>query len=126
MSGRPLREFGLHRDAVLHRFQTGDLNHLADRCIDLQAIPPWWRLLDEGADPADDVACSIAVLDDVSEHLPHLVEFEASEPSSQRSAAWALVIVAAMGWFTSWAIEAVSCPMVATRFACASSICTSR
>ena len=45
---------------------------------------------------------------------------------SQRSAAWALVTVAAIGWLTSWAIEAVSCPMVATRFACASSVCTSR
>jgi hypothetical protein len=31
--------------------------------------------------------------------------------SSQRNAAWALVTVAAIGWLTSWAIEAVSCPL---------------
>src|SRR5882762_3840758 len=46
--------------------------------------------------------------------------------SSQRNAAWALVTVAAIGWLTSWAIEAVSCPMVVTRLTCASSICASR
>jgi hypothetical protein len=31
-----------------------------------------------------------------------------------------------MGCLISWVIEAVSCPIVARRFACASSICTSR
>ncbi|MNY09254.1 hypothetical protein D3C86_1421620 [compost metagenome] len=45
---------------------------------------------------------------------------------SQRSPAWALVTVAAIGWLTSCAIDAASCPMVATRLACASSVCTSR
>jgi hypothetical protein len=36
------------------------------------------------------------------------------------------VTVAAIGWFTSWATEAVSCPIVATLLACASSNCISR
>ncbi len=45
---------------------------------------------------------------------------------SQRTAAAALAAAAPIGCLTSWAIEAVSCPIVATRFACASSICTSR
>src|SRR5262249_6267795 len=43
-----------------------------------------------------------------------------------RSADWALLTVAVIGCFTSWAIEAVSWPIVATRFAYARSICTSR
>jgi IclR helix-turn-helix domain len=44
--------------------------------------------------------------------------FGGSAPS-QRNPVSAFKIVAAIGWFTSWAIEAVSCPIVATRFACA-------
>ena len=33
-----LGEFRLHRDAVLRRFATGELDNLADRCIDLHAL----------------------------------------------------------------------------------------
>jgi hypothetical protein len=44
---------------------------------------------------------------------------------SRRNPAPALVTAAAIGWLTSWAIEAVSCPMVATRVACVSAICIS-
>ena len=46
--------------------------------------------------------------------------------SSQRRQASALATTAASGWFTSWAIEAVSCPIVVTRLTCASSIWASR
>ena len=71
------------------------------------------------------VAGAIAVLDDATERLPDLLQIRrlSAEPA-QRSLA--LVTSAAIGWFTSWAIEAVSCPIVATRLACASSVCTSR
>ena len=41
--------------------------------------------------------------------------------ASQRTAVSAFVSRAAIGWLTSWAIEAVSWPIVAIRFACASS-----
>ena len=45
---------------------------------------------------------------------------------SQRRAANAYVTAAVIGWFTSWLIEAVNWPIVATRLACASSSCASR
>ena len=69
-----LRELRLHRDAVLHHFASGQGNDLEDRFVDLQAILPWGRLLDEGTDPADDVAGSLAVLDDATERLPDLLQ----------------------------------------------------
>jgi hypothetical protein len=45
---------------------------------------------------------------------------------SKRRAADAYVTAAVIGWFTSWVIEAVNWPIVATRLACASSSCASR
>ena len=44
----------------------------------------------------------------------------------KRRAANAYVTAAVIGWFTSWVIEAVNWPIVATRLACASSSCASR
>ena len=88
---QPASKLGTHRDVVLRGLGTGQLNHLPDRFVNGQPIPPGRRLFDEIPDPVDDLACPIPVLDDVE----------------------------------SWAIEAVNCPMVATRFACANSICTS-
>jgi hypothetical protein len=41
-------------------------------------------------------------------------------------AANAYVTVAVIGWLTSWVIAAVNWPTVATRLACASSLCISR
>jgi hypothetical protein len=55
--------------------------------------------VNEGADPTEDIARTMTVLDDPSERLPHLLGSGARLPS-QRSAAWVLVIVAASGWFT--------------------------
>src|SRR5205807_6740245 len=55
-----LRELRLHRDAILHRFATGQSNHLKDRFVDVQAILPWRRLLDKGPHSVDYVAGSIA------------------------------------------------------------------
>ena len=59
MSGKPVREFRPYRDAVLDRFATGELNHLADRLVDVQALLPGRRLLDESTDPVDDF-CPLA------------------------------------------------------------------
>jgi hypothetical protein len=42
---------------------------------------------------------------------------------SQRKQASPVVTIAAIGWFTSWTIEAASSPSVATRVAWASSAC---
>ena len=42
------------------------------------------------------------------------------------NAAMTLLRAAATGWLTSCVIEAVSCSIVTTRFACASSLCNSR
>ena len=124
--GKPSASSVCTDDAVLHRFATGQLDHLADRLVDLHRLVAPRRLLDERANPADDVAGAVAVLDDAAERLRGPPPDPAADAPSQRSAAWALVTVAAIGWLTSWAIEAVSCPIVATRLACASSICTSR
>ena len=81
-----LRELSLHRDAVLRRFATGELNHLADHFVDRQRILPGRRLLDEGTDPADDLSGSIAVPDDASERLPRLLQIWRStiQPAQRR------------------------------------------
>src|SRR5258708_13142801 len=52
----------------------GQGNHLADRLVDVQASLPRRHLLDEGPDPADDIAGSRAVLDDTAERLANLLE----------------------------------------------------
>ena len=69
-----VRKVRLHRDAGLDRFAAGELNHLADRLVDVQAILPRWRLLDEGTDSLDDVARSMAGLNDTTERLPGLLQ----------------------------------------------------
>jgi hypothetical protein len=69
-----LREFCLQRDAIPEQFAPRHLDDLEDRFVDVQRIMSWRHLLDEGADAADDVAGSIAVLDDGIEGLPDLVQ----------------------------------------------------
>ena len=64
-----LRESRLNGDAVLHHFAAGQGHDLKDCFVDLQAFLLWGRLLDEGADPADDVAGSMTVLDDTIESV---------------------------------------------------------
>jgi hypothetical protein len=56
------------------QFAPRHLDDLEDRFVDVQRIMSWRHLLDEGADAADDVAGSIAVLDDGIEGLPDLVQ----------------------------------------------------
>ena len=120
-----LRELRPHPDAVLHHFAAGQGDDLNDRLVDLQALLPRGSFLDEGPDPADDLAGTFAVIRDLAEDLPDLAEF-GWLAASQRKAAWALSTVAAIGWLTSWATEAVSCPIVATRLAWVSSACAER
>ncbi len=81
-----LRELRLHRDAVLHRLAIGQLNHLADRAVDLHAILPWRRLFDEVANPANDVTRSMASLNNISERLPRFLQIRrlAIQPAQYR------------------------------------------
>ena len=81
-----LRECCRHRDAVLRRLATGQRNDLEDRVVDRHALPPCRRLLDEGTDPADDVARSLAVLQDTTERLPDLLEIRrlGAQPAQSR------------------------------------------
>ena len=66
MNGSPSGELRLHRDAVPHRFATRELNHLADRFVDLQAVLPRRRFLDKVTDPVGHLGRSIAILDDLA------------------------------------------------------------
>jgi hypothetical protein len=68
MTGRPSGWVCPHHDAALHRFAM-EGNDLMDHFVDLQATLPRWRLLDEAAYLADDVACSIADLDEILKYL---------------------------------------------------------
>jgi Methyl-accepting chemotaxis protein (MCP) signalling domain len=72
---------------------------------------------------------AVSQMDEVTQQNAALVEQAAAAASSLETHAVdpaALAAAAPIGCLTSWAIEAVSCLIVATRFACASSICTSR
>src|SRR5260370_4765487 len=69
-----LRGLHVHRDTVLHGFAAGELNHLADCSADLQAILPRRRLHYEVANPVDDLARPLAIVDDTSERLPRLFQ----------------------------------------------------
>ena len=73
-----VREVRPHRDAVLHRFAMDEIDHLPDRFVDVQAILSGRRFFDVITNPADDVARSMAVLDDASERLPHLLQIRRS------------------------------------------------
>jgi hypothetical protein len=80
---RALGEFGPHRDAVPDRFASGELDHLADRSIDVHAIARRRRLLGEIANALDHLACPGAVPDDASEGLLCLLQIQrvAAEPA---------------------------------------------
>src|SRR2546423_6593416 len=64
----------------------GKFDHLADRWVDLQAIFPRGRLFYEIADASDHVAGSYAILNDVSERLPHLLQIRrvTARPAQRR------------------------------------------
>src|SRR5260221_14575994 len=80
------RELRLQRDAVLHHFAMGQGNDLEDRFVDLQAILPRGHLLDEGVYPADNVAGSTAVLDDLIEGVLNFLQIRrsAAKPAQSR------------------------------------------
>ena len=67
-------ELRSHRDAVFQDFAAGEGRDLEHRCVDLQALLPGRRLLDQGPYPLDHVAGAHAVADDVMERLPHLLQ----------------------------------------------------
>ncbi len=69
-----LCELCLQRDAIAQQLASCHPDDLEDRFVDVQLISPWRGLLDEGAYAADDLAGSIAVLDDRIEGLPDLLE----------------------------------------------------
>ena len=69
-----LRELCLQRDAIAQQLASRHPDDLEDRFVDVQLISPWRGLLDEGAYAANDLAGSIAVLDDGIEGLPDLLE----------------------------------------------------
>ena len=76
-----VRELRPHRNAVLHRFAAGELNHFADRRVEVHAVLLGRRLPHEGTDAGDNVAGSLAGLNDTIERLPHLLEIR--RPSLQ-------------------------------------------
>lgn len=100
---------------ALHRFGPAELDHLADCRTHLNAVVARGPLLDQIANAVDHGARTPSLT-----MLPS-ARFASSRSgagrSSHRSAALALVTVAAIGWFTSWAIDAVSCPVVSRRLA---------
>src|ERR1700722_4364069 len=57
----------------------------ADHFVDLQPVLTQRGLLDEGADPADAVSGSIAVLDDPSENFPHFLQIRRLGGEPERS-----------------------------------------
>jgi len=61
MSGKPSPRAVCNRGAILRRFATGELDHLADRLVQVYPLLAGRRLLDELADSADHVAGAIGV-----------------------------------------------------------------
>ena len=90
MSGNPSPSAVCTDDAILHRFATGELDHLADRLVDVHPVLPWRRFFDELADSADDVAGAIGVLDDTAERLPDLLQIRRlrAQPAQRRLRRW--------------------------------------
>ena len=102
-----LGQLSFHRNAILDRFSTGQRDDLEYCLVDPQQILSRRCFLGEPADAVDDVTGTVTVSQDATERCRTSSKSGGRAPS-QRRAAWALVTVAAMGWFTSWAIEADS------------------
>jgi hypothetical protein len=65
-----LREFRLQRYAALHQLPASQGDNLENDRVDLHAILAWPLLSDEPANSVDDLAGSLAVIDDLGERLP--------------------------------------------------------
>ena len=63
-----------HRNVVLHRFGTSELDDLSDCVIDVQPIRSRRRPFHKITDAANDIARSKAVLDDARDRSPRLLE----------------------------------------------------
>src|SRR5260370_20786251 len=69
-----LRKLGPHRHAIVCGLCTGDSNNLKDGIVDRDGVLSCRRLLNERADPPDDLARTITLLYDTSERLAQLAE----------------------------------------------------
>jgi trehalose monomycolate/heme transporter len=114
---------GNNDDTILNNYKAieSDLKKLNDGNIELAGLQPLANEL-TGTIGKDQQRAEVLALPLVAVVL--FFVFGGWVPS-QRKAAEASAAAAPIGCWTSWAIEAVSCPIVAARFACASSICTS-
>ena len=121
-----LGKFGLQRDAIPQQLAGGQGDDFEDGFVDVQLILPRRHLLDERADLANDLAGSIAAPGRWPQATAGPSPDRAVARKDQCKAASALVTTAVIGWLTSWAIEAVSCPMVVTRLTRAISVWASR
>ena len=59
---------------MIEQFASGQRHHFEDGFIEVEPVLPRRHLVDEGPDPADDVAGALAVLDDTAEGGANLVE----------------------------------------------------
>jgi hypothetical protein len=59
-----LRQLRPHRDAIVCGLGAGESNNLEDGIVDRYGVLSCGRLLNEGADSPDDLACAIPLLDD--------------------------------------------------------------
>ena len=73
-AGQSRREVRLQRDAMSEHFTSGHGDHFEDGFVEIEPLPALRRLLDQGMDPADDVAGAFAVPDDLIERLADLVQ----------------------------------------------------
>jgi hypothetical protein len=111
------------RDAIFQRFASGQLYDLKDRFVDSHAHHPLGAFLMRArirrmTSPARRPSRT-------TERLPDLLQIRRLK-AQQVQLACALMTAAAIDWVTSWAIEAVRYPIVATRLVCANSICVSQ
>ena len=120
MSGSRFGQPRLGQNAVLRHLAAGQSDDLQDCFVDVDAFHLRRRLLGEVAYPDHDIRCPCAVIDTCdADRLPGLFQVwrRPGEPThggfgiGERRRRF--------GWLTSWAMEAVSWPIVATRFACA-------
>ena len=96
------------------------LDNLHDCFVDSKFFLLHRRFLGEIVNSAHNIGGPLAVADDTVDRLPGLFHIWRLTVEPAYSV-FSIRKQGARGWLTSWAIEAVSSPIVVTRFACASS-----
>ena len=71
---QPLRQAGLHRDAILGDRASRQYNHLIDRLIEIKTMLSRRRFLDVITNPVDDVSGAIGIAYDTAERFPDLAQ----------------------------------------------------